>query len=594
MKMKMKIKSKALPKQKANTKVTNKRNVPKIFNRLYSFKSKVNILVISCVIISVSFTLFNLISVTKDLMVDSALGKMLNLATSYGKIVESKETDANLDARGALTTEEYTQILQDAKVDDVASSYCFMLNKSGITVYHSDPTKIGKPNNIPIITELMAGINKGIVPDNLTTEYIDEDGSTKYASYYITARRGVVIMCADGDELMAPVSDLILRSILITVLIIIVATAVTNLVVRRINKPLEQVTSIINDAAKLNLSSSTLLEKLCRRRDETGQISRAVQEMCASLRDVVNQIEQANQSIEFNMEKLEFSSNQIHEMCSANSSTTLQMAAGMEETASITNTINNHMVTMQSESEDINQQAIAGNQLSEEVTQRANALQAVTAQAMQRTTDMYHQIKDKSELAILGVKSVSRINELTDAIKDISDQTNLLSLNASIEAARAGNAGRGFAVVASEISNLAHRSLETVADINSIITDINDAVSNMASSLETTSVFLEETVLADYSQFSQIGDQYLQDAGVFKDSMNAISTDTGHLTLSIQEVAAGLGGIRTTISESTIGINDIADKTSDVVQKASDNHNLSGDTVENVKVLKGIVDMFKL
>ncbi len=580
----MNLKNKEIKKSK---KSKLKVNPKKAFSKLQSFKAKVNILVILCVIISVSVTLFNLISVTKSLMIDSALGKMLNIATSYGKIVENTEDGA------ALTAEEYTAVLQDAKVDDVGSSYCFMINKSGIIIYHDDPAKIGKPNSIPVVTQLIGNINKGIIPDNLCTEY-SEDGQTKYASYYITASRSVLIICADGDELMQPVSNLILRSILIAALIIIVAMAVTNLVVRRISKPLERVTSIIGDASKLKFTSSASLDKLCKRRDETGQISRAVQEMCNSLRDVVNQIDQASLRIEFNMDKLEASSNQIHEMCSANSSTTLQMAAGMEETTSITNTLNVHMATMQSEAEDINRQAMTGHHLSQEVTERANALQTVTAQAIHRTTDMYHQIKDKSQLAISGVKSVSRINELTDAIKDISDQTNLLSLNASIEAARAGNAGRGFAVVASEISNLAHRSLETVGDINNIIGDINNAVSNIAESLEHTSVFLEKTVLADYDQFSQIGEQYLQDAGVFQESMTTISTETGHLTLSIQEVAAGLDGIRTTISESTIGINDIADKTADVVQKAGDNHELSGNTVANVKVLKGIVDMFEL
>ena len=165
-------------------------------------------------------------------------------------------------------------------------------------------------------------------------------------------------------------------------------------------------------------------------------------------------------------------------------------------------------------------------------------------------------------------------------------------MNASIEAARAGEAGRGFAVVASEISNLAHRSLETVSDINAIIAEVNYAVKNISDSMGETSGFLEKTVLADYDNFKEISDQYLRDADDFRESMTHISKDASLLNESIQEVSVAVDRIRTTIDETAIGVGDIAEKTSNVVLATSDNYDLTNNTVASIDDLKGIVNKF--
>jgi len=78
----------------------------------------------------------------------------------------------------------------------------------------------------------------------------------------------------------------------------------------------------------------------------------------------------------------------------------------------------------------------------------AVALKKMTAEAGERTTTMYEEVRGSSKEAMEQAQAVERIKELTQNIMDISSQTNLLALNASIEAARAGEAGKGFAVVA--------------------------------------------------------------------------------------------------------------------------------------------------
>ncbi len=558
-----------------------------LFSRLHSFQFKVTSFVILCVIVSVAVTVLALLNNTKNLVINSSLGKMLNIATSYGKIIDNAEQGET------LSNEEYAALLSDLKIDDIESSYCFLLNKSGIITYHADASKIGRPNDIPFITELIGNMSKGVIPSNLSASY-EQDGVTIYCSYYITASKSVLVVCANGNELMNPLMNSIVTAVIILLLILVIASLISNIIVYRISKPLEQVTQIINDASNLKFILPDNIQKLCSRKDETGQISRAVDNMCHNLSDVVSKIEQANQSIEANMEQLESSSNQVHIFCTDNSATSEELAASMEETSAMTETINNHMIRMREQSEGINDETANGTLLSEEISERAKALQETTLTAITNTREIYEKVKDKTQIAIEGLQSVSKINELTNAIKEISDQTSLLSLNASIEAARAGEAGRGFAVVASEISNLAHRSLESVNDINMIISEVNTAVANMSDTLEETLAFLEGNVLTDYDNFNHVGDQYLKDAEIFKNSMVNISNEITELYDSIQDVASSLNDIKTTIGEASIGVTDIAEKTSETVVKASANYTLSGNTKESVNLLKQIVEKFEL
>ncbi len=568
-----------------------KEKIPKAISakRIYSFQSKVTLLVIVCVAVAVSITVGALLSNTKEMVVNSSIGQMLNMATSYGNIVDNAEKGK------ALENEQYAELLSELKIDSMQSSYCFLLNKSGIITYHSDSSQIGKPNRIPFITELIGQINRGVVPETLTASYEDEDtGKEVYCSYYLTACKSVLVVCADADELMSPLKDFIMQSVSILIAMLILAIIVSNIVVRRISKPIEQVTHIINDVSNLIFTLPANIGKLCKRKDESGQISRAVNDMCLNLSDAVKKIEQASDNIDTNMAQLESSSNQVHIYCTDNSATTEQLSASMQETSAMAETINNHMMRMQEQSQMINKEASDGNDLSEEVAGRAKDLQTTTQNAITHTKNMYANVKEKTETAISRLEAVSKINELTEAIKEISDQTSLLSLNASIEAARAGEAGRGFAVVASEISNLAHRSLSSVNDINMIIEEVNSAVSNMSETMEETLSFLEKNVLSDYDNFNQIGEQYLSDADVFKNSMTNISGEISELNNSIQEIATGISDIQSTVAEASIGVTNIAEKTSDTVTKASDNHHLAGDTKDSVTILKQIVDKFTI
>lgn len=562
-------------------------------SRLHSMQTKVRSLVIFGVVASVAATILILISYVKDLVIDSAYGKMLNMATSYGKLIDKEEENLFDGVKiNSLSTEQYTAILDGMEITGLEDFYYYVVDKSGIIRYHADPSLIGKPNTNRTITEVVGGIAKGNIPDNLCMEY-EEDGETMYASYYVTENKSIMIICASGDELMRPVVEMLVRALVVALAVLIVIVIISAFVIRGFTKPLKQVTEIINDTAKLKIKLPENMDALCSRKDETGVISRAVKEMSNNLYEVVTRIDRTNDSVSANMTKLEQSSNQVHIFCTDNSATTEQLAASTDQVSNMAQTMNCHMADMREKAEKIEKETELSTQFSGEVAGRAQEMQVSTQKAIAQTKELYEQIRVKTKTALEGLGAVAKINELTGAIVEISDQTSLLSLNASIEAARAGDAGRGFAVVAQEISKLAQRSLETINDIHAIIGEVNQAVENITETMENTTDFLEQNVLADYDGFNQTGVQYMKDADTFQERMDNISAQITALHESIQRISEGVENISVTMNETSVGVNDIAEKTSRVVTATSDNYELTSDTLESINALRAIVNKFE-
>ncbi|MCX7176288.1 MAG: methyl-accepting chemotaxis protein [Proteobacteria bacterium] len=183
-----------------------------------------------------------------------------------------------------------------------------------------------------------------------------------------------------------------------------------------------------------------------------------------------------------------------------------------------------------------------------------------------------------SEVSRLGEDSL-RISGLVDVIKDIADQTNLLALNAAIEAARAGEAGRGFAVVADEVRKLAERTANATQEINQMSAKIgevaNHALSGMDSVVNTTR-------------------QGVGDAESAQASLATIQTNFTNVTQAIDDISAAL-------TEHTAAANDLARSTERVAQMSGENSSaaqgllhLANDLEAKADQMRSGVDAFKV
>ena len=494
---------------------------------------------------------------------------------------------------GNDAAQEYENTLQNVKFEGLSTAYGYLVDGDGTMLYHPTAENIGQPVENKEILKVVDQVKSGETPKDSIVLY-ELKGEWKYAAYSVTDDQKIVVVTVDEKEVKAPISRVVRRIARLSVITLSLCLIVGYIISQFISRPIRNLTSIIQDTANLDFRHNPLSVQVCKRKDETGLMAREVHNMRENLRKMITNISQASDRITENMGGLQQSTHTINQMCSDNSATSEELAAGMQETSATTETINENVGMIKQGAEGINSRTKKGEKTSEEVMVRAKKLRDKTVIASAKTMEMYEHVKDKAELAMEGSKSVAKIHELTDTIMEISAQTSLLALNASIEAARAGEAGHGFAVVATEIGSLAEQTSKAITDIGGIVSEVDEAVANMSECLEETTDFLENTVITEYKEFEQVSEQYEDDADVFKTNMTSISSSMNQLASAIETIAQALGGINDTIGESTVGITDIAENTSNMVAKTGASNDMVAECYECVENLKEVVKQFVL
>jgi len=151
-----------------------------------------------------------------------------------------------------------------------------------------------------------------------------------------------------------------------------------------------------------------------------------------------------------------------------------------------------------------------------------------------------NETSESLEKAILETKAVEQINALSEVIMQITSQTNLLSLNAAIEAARAGDAGKGFAVVADEIRKLAEDSKNAVGKIQAVTKTVMSSVENLTSISSKLLEFVSGNISRDYETMLNTTDLYSSDAEFFDNLASKFSKMAEELGSSIHDISEAI------------------------------------------------------
>jgi len=189
-------------------------------------------------------------------------------------------------------------------------------------------------------------------------------------------------------------------------------------------------------------------------------------------------------------------------------------------------------------------------------------------------------------------ESVEHIKQRMTKIVSIADQTNILAINASIEAARAGAAGAGFAVVAQEIRALADSCGETATHIQEINKNVTDAVYNLSESVQYLVNYLNQSILTEFRNFVTSGQQYREDAAYVEAAMAEFNHRADNLRNSINEIACSIESITKALDEGAVGITGVADSTKNMVENMTDIANRMDINKEIVEELKKQTEMF--
>jgi methyl-accepting chemotaxis protein len=335
-------------------------------------------------------------------------------------------------------------------------------------------------------------------------------------------------------------------------------------------------------------------ESLLKRKDEIGEIANSSKKMQQKIAKTVWGIQSESQKVKAAAVYTAVNMEEVHGSIEEISSRTEELSAGMELTAGSIEEMNASTHDIESEVGQMKKKTKGGEVLANDIKQRAGHLKEQTQNSQKSAMQIYMQTKNQLTESMTRAKAIEQIKELSSAILQIMEQTNILALNASIEAVRVGEAGKGFAVVAEEIRKLADHSKEAVSKINEVTTNVSDAVGSVVADANGLLEFVETRVHKDYDTFVGVSNQYEQDADAIQDVVTEVNNISEKLYEAIGQIRLRIDEVTVAAGEGAEGTQVIANKISDIAEKANQVLQKEKQNQESAQNLDEMVEYFQL
>lgn len=312
----------------------------------------------------------------------------------------------------------------------------------------------------------------------------------------------------------------------IVLLVTILIGGLLLMLIRSISRPLGE----LRDAMKIIQSTQDLSRRVTlHSHDEIGEIGHSFNEMVSSFQTIIHQVIDGVREVMSSAAHLSESSQRVAASSSRQNDAAASMAAAVEEmSVSI-----DHVADNSRDTYSIAQQAGSLSAQGGDIVHSAATEMSRIAESVSQSTQLIQTLGQHSD----------QISAIVNVIKEIADQTNLLALNAAIEAARAGEQGRGFAVVADEVRKLAERTSKSTEEISAMIGSIQSGTSGAVSSMEEGTTRVSEGVsmarqAGESMQKIRSGaDQVIASVNEIMVALREQSTASGQVAGSVEEIA---------------------------------------------------------
>lgn len=348
----------------------------------------------------------------------------------------------------------------------------------------------------------------------------------------------------------------------ISVLCLILALVILNLIVNRIMRSLNKVDRKIYDLVH---NEGDLTQHLdIASGDELELIAENINTLLEYIRGIMLNISSNSTQLGASTGSIAESLISAKDNISDISATMEQMSAAMEETSASLTQVDESVVHITESISGISGKASAERDSAAEIMEKVQEIyesaEADRADAARQAAEMSEHMNERIERS----KAVEQINTLTNEIINITDQTSLLALNASIEAARAGEAGKGFAVVASEIGSLADNSARAAEGIQRVSQEVIHAVNELANESEHMIRFMNETAMAGYERLLDNSRNYKNDVSRLSETMNDFADESIRLHENIDNIKESVDAVNIAVEESAKGVVDVTEMATDM------------------------------
>ncbi|MDE6816861.1 MAG: methyl-accepting chemotaxis protein [Lachnospiraceae bacterium] len=435
-------------------------------------------------------------------------------------------------------------VLLDLNIEGLPhTEYVFLNVENGMYLYHEDETMLNTETSDNGYLEILRRIREEGSTQTGTYSYQDENGVDQLVVYKYLKDRNWVFMVRDNvDEVYGEVTDVRVAVGILCAVVEAVIMLVTLLILHREGRELMAMENAIGRLGNLELSADRELESFYGRKDEIGMIALTIHNLCDCLRKTIDDIgrilgEMADGNIAVDVTMNEaYYIGDFRVLSESLKSIRTNLTDVMREISQIANQVdsgaNQVSAGAQALSQGTSQQKVSINGLVSNITDITAQIQNSSIRCgnasdlVDRAAGYASEADIKIEQLVTATRNIdqssTQIISIIKTIEDIAFQTNILALNASVEAAHAGEAGKGFAVVSDEVRNLAAKSTEAAHNTSSLI---SRSIQDVKTGTESTDLVLSAM---------QVIDECIQSIKAQMDEIAFASTQQSEMITSVE------------------------------------------------------------